>query len=362
MIVINTPNNPTASVFSAEDLRMLEGLLKDTNIVVVSDEVYEHIIFDGLEHQSMARHDALAARSFIVGSFGKTYHTTGWKVGYAVAPAQLTAEFRKVHQFVTFSTNTPVQHAIAELRQLASRNLIPPAGPQPWRFWGDDVDEEGPGTGALDVRLEDARNPSFAFEDEAPLLQVFEQLPLFASRRVSRQRREGLGHPLFVALERGRGGTVALRRAGRDLVRLDARARRGRVFALEGGAGEKRLDAIGTAAPAAARRAVGGAAAGQRNVAPLAGDGVAAGAVRAAASEGSALSGRGRRRAGRDGGRRRRPDPLQARSAEDQEREPGKMARARSRDQVLPAGRAARHLHAVSLPDRADAGTDHVPA
>jgi methionine aminotransferase len=80
----------------------------------VSDEVYEHIIFDGAQHESMARHPELAARSFIVGSFGKTYHTTGWKVGYAVAPAALTAEFRKVHQFVTFSTNTPMQHAIAD--------------------------------------------------------------------------------------------------------------------------------------------------------------------------------------------------------------------------------------------------------
>ena len=97
-----------------------------TDILIVSDEVYEHIIFDGMRHESMARYDELAARSFIVGSFGKTYHTTGWKVGYAVAPAALTTEFRKVHQFVTFSTNTPVQHAIADflaegrgLRELA---------------------------------------------------------------------------------------------------------------------------------------------------------------------------------------------------------------------------------------------------
>ncbi len=85
-----------------------------TEILILSDEVYEHIIFDGLRHESMARSDALARRSFIVGSFGKTYHTTGWKVGYAVAPAALTTEFRKVHQFVTFATNTPVQHGIAD--------------------------------------------------------------------------------------------------------------------------------------------------------------------------------------------------------------------------------------------------------
>ena len=83
-------------------------------ITILSDEVYEHIIFDGARHESMARHEALRARSFIVGSFGKTYHVTGWKVGYVVAPAALTTEFRKVHQFVTFSTNTPIQHALAE--------------------------------------------------------------------------------------------------------------------------------------------------------------------------------------------------------------------------------------------------------
>ena len=88
--------------------RELSSIVLGTDILIVSDEVYEHIIFDGAQHESLARHDELAARSFIVGSFGKTYHITGWKVGYAVAPAALTAEFRKVHQFVTFSTNTPV--------------------------------------------------------------------------------------------------------------------------------------------------------------------------------------------------------------------------------------------------------------
>jgi methionine aminotransferase len=114
MIVINSPHNPAGAVLSADDIRQLATIVDGTGILVLSDEVYEHIIFDGLRHESMARHDALASRSFIVGSFGKTYHTTGWKVGYAVAPAPLTAEFRKVHQFVTFSTNTPVQHAIAD--------------------------------------------------------------------------------------------------------------------------------------------------------------------------------------------------------------------------------------------------------
>jgi methionine aminotransferase len=114
MIILNSPHNPTGAVLSPDDIRQLTALVQGTEIVIVSDEVYEHIIFDGIRHESMARHDALAGRSVIVGSFGKTYHTTGWKVGYAVAPAALTAEFRKVHQFVTFATNTPVQHGIAD--------------------------------------------------------------------------------------------------------------------------------------------------------------------------------------------------------------------------------------------------------
>lgn len=113
MIVINTPNNPTASVFSAEDLRLLEGLLRGTDIVVVSDEVYEHIVFDGSRHQSIASFPGLAERSFVVSSFGKTYHVTGWKTGYVLAPRELMAEFRKVHQFNAFVTNGPVQYALA---------------------------------------------------------------------------------------------------------------------------------------------------------------------------------------------------------------------------------------------------------
>ena len=114
MIMINSPHNPAGAVLAASDIERLASLVDGTRILILSDEVYEHIIFDGVRHESMARHDALAARSFVIGSFGKTYHTTGWKVGYAVAPAALTAEFRKVHQFVTFATNTPVQYAIAD--------------------------------------------------------------------------------------------------------------------------------------------------------------------------------------------------------------------------------------------------------
>jgi methionine transaminase len=114
MIVLNSPHNPAAVILGAEDIAELTRLLEGTDITILSDEVYEHIIFDGARHESMARSETLRARSFIVGSFGKTYHVTGWKVGYVVAPAALTAEFRKVHQFVTFSTNTPIQHALAE--------------------------------------------------------------------------------------------------------------------------------------------------------------------------------------------------------------------------------------------------------
>ncbi len=114
MIIINTPHNPSGTTLNAQDMMKLEKMLKNTEIIVLSDEVYEHIIFDGLEHQSVSRFPGLAERSIIVSSFGKTYHTTGWKMGYVLAPENLTAEFRKVHQFICFSANTPVQYAIAD--------------------------------------------------------------------------------------------------------------------------------------------------------------------------------------------------------------------------------------------------------
>lgn len=115
MIIINTPHNPTGAVLNASDLAKLQKLVKDKDIIILSDEVYEHIIFDGLEHQSVARYPELAKRSFIISSFGKTYHTTGWKVGYTMAPENLMNEFRKVHQYNVFSVNTPIQVAYAEL-------------------------------------------------------------------------------------------------------------------------------------------------------------------------------------------------------------------------------------------------------
>jgi methionine transaminase len=115
LLMINSPHNPAGSILTAADISALLDLVRRSDFYIVSDEVYEHIIFDGATHESMSRHPELASRSFVVGSFGKTFHVTGWKVGYAVAPAPLTAELRKVHQYVTFSTITPVQHGIADL-------------------------------------------------------------------------------------------------------------------------------------------------------------------------------------------------------------------------------------------------------
>ena len=112
-IVINTPHNPSATVWSRDDMLRLQELLASTEALLISDEVYEHMVFDGELHQSATRFPALAARAFVVSSFGKTYHVTGWKVGYVAAPAVLSAEFRKVHQFNVFTVNTPVQHGLA---------------------------------------------------------------------------------------------------------------------------------------------------------------------------------------------------------------------------------------------------------
>ena len=113
MLLINTPHNPTGRVWSAADMQRLQEIVRDTNVLVLSDEVYEHMVYDGSAHESVARYPDLAARSFIVSSFGKTYHVTGWKIGYVAAPAPLTAEFRKVHQFNVFTVNTPMQVGLA---------------------------------------------------------------------------------------------------------------------------------------------------------------------------------------------------------------------------------------------------------
>jgi methionine aminotransferase len=114
MIIINSPHNPTGSILSGEDMEMLQRLTQGRDIVVLSDEVYEHLIFDGLQHESVCKYADLATRSLVVGSFGKTFHTTGWKTGFILAPEKLTREVRKIHQFLVFAVNTPVQHAVAE--------------------------------------------------------------------------------------------------------------------------------------------------------------------------------------------------------------------------------------------------------
>jgi methionine aminotransferase len=115
MILVNSPHNPSGAVFAQADLDALAEITRGSEILVLSDEVYEHIVFDGLDHQSVLRHPELAARSFVVSSFGKTYHCTGWKVGYCIAPSALSAEFRKVHQYLTFCTFQPAQWAFADI-------------------------------------------------------------------------------------------------------------------------------------------------------------------------------------------------------------------------------------------------------
>ncbi|WP_454741524.1 pyridoxal phosphate-dependent aminotransferase [Cupriavidus necator] len=114
MILINTPHNPTGTIWRAGDMDKLAQILAGTDILLLSDEVYEHMVYDGQEHASVSRHPELARRSFVISSFGKTYHVTGWKVGYVAAPVALMAEFRKVHQFNVFTVNTPVQHGLAD--------------------------------------------------------------------------------------------------------------------------------------------------------------------------------------------------------------------------------------------------------
>ena len=129
-IIINSPHNPSATVWTATDMLRLQDILAPTDVLLISDEVYEHMVFDantGRTHQSAARFPGLAARAFVVSSFGKTYHVTGWKVGYVAAPVSLSAEFRKVHQFNVFTVNTPVQHALAAYMDKRSAYLELPA-------------------------------------------------------------------------------------------------------------------------------------------------------------------------------------------------------------------------------------------
>jgi len=114
LVILNFPHNPTGAILSADDVATLADIVRDTNCYLLSDEVYEHIVFDGEPHRSLLSHDELWERSMVICSFGKTFHATGWKLGYCAAPAHLTAEFRKVHQFTTFAVSTPMQHGIAD--------------------------------------------------------------------------------------------------------------------------------------------------------------------------------------------------------------------------------------------------------
>lgn len=122
-IVINSPHNPTGSLITEDDIKELEKITQGTDILIVSDEVYEHIIFNGKKHFSLAGSEELSKRTFVISSFGKTYHTTGWKMGYCAAPENLTKEFRKMHQFIVFSVNTPIQYAYAEFMKQEERYL-----------------------------------------------------------------------------------------------------------------------------------------------------------------------------------------------------------------------------------------------
>ena len=122
-IILNSPHNPTGSLITGDDIKELEKITKGTNILILSDEVYEHITFDGKKHLSLAGSEELAKRTFVISSFGKTYHTTGWKMGYCAAPESLTKEFRKMHQFIVFSVNTPIQYAYSEFMKQEDRYL-----------------------------------------------------------------------------------------------------------------------------------------------------------------------------------------------------------------------------------------------
>lgn len=123
MIIINSPHNPTGTLLSEDDMLQLQNIVTENNLLVLSDEVYEHIIFDGEQHQSAARFEPLRERSFITASFGKTFHNTGWKMGYCLAPKNLMMEFKKVHQYNVFSVNHPIQRALVEYLQKPERYL-----------------------------------------------------------------------------------------------------------------------------------------------------------------------------------------------------------------------------------------------
>ncbi len=168
-LIINSPHNPSATVWSAADMQQLASVLRPTDIVLVADEVYEHMVFDGELHQSVARHPELAARSIVISSFGKTYHVTGWKVGYAAAPAPLMAEFRKVHQFNVFTVNTPMQHGLAHFMAEPARHLGLPA------FYQRKRDLFRAGLGSTRLRLLPSQGSYFQCVDYSAVSELPEE-------------------------------------------------------------------------------------------------------------------------------------------------------------------------------------------
>ena len=170
LLIINNPNNPATSVLSAADLDAVAAIVERHDLLVLADEVYEHLVFDGLRHGSVLAHEALRARSFAVYSFGKTFHATGWKIGYCVAPPALTAEFRKLHQFLVFSVNTPGQHALAA-------HLAVPAR---WQALADDFQRRrdllAPGLAAAGFALLPSRGTYFQLADYSAIRPELDDL------------------------------------------------------------------------------------------------------------------------------------------------------------------------------------------
>ena len=167
LVIVNSPHNPTGALLDSEDLDRLAGRLRDRNCVLLSDEVYEHIVFDDVRHTSVAAHPELADRAFVVSSFGKTYHATGWKVGYCTAPAALTEELRRVHQFVSFATVTPIQHALARyMVEAPAHDLELPA------FYQAKRDEFCELLGATAFTLEPTRSTYFQLADYGAISEL----------------------------------------------------------------------------------------------------------------------------------------------------------------------------------------------
>lgn len=165
MLIINSPHNPTGTVWSEAQMRALEDLLAPTEVLLLSDEVYEHMVYDGARHQSASRFPGLAARAFVVSSFGKTFHVTGWKVGTVVAPAALMHEFNKIHQFNVFTVNTPMQYGLAEYLQNPEPYLTLPA------FYQQKRDLFRAGLASSRFRLLDCQGAYFQCVDHSAISQ-----------------------------------------------------------------------------------------------------------------------------------------------------------------------------------------------